>query len=58
MAVEAGVPFGWDRYVGPQGEIVSLKRFGASAPYQVLAEKFGFNAVDVAGRAKACLARS
>ena len=52
VAVEAGVPMGWDRYVGPEGEIVALDRFGASAPYQVLAEEFGFTAEDVAARAK------
>jgi transketolase len=57
VAVEAGVPFGWDRYVGTQGEIVALNRFGASAPYQVLAEKWGFTAKAVAARVKAYLGR-
>jgi len=55
VAVEAGVPFGWERYVGPQGEIIGMRRFGASAPYKVLAQKFGFTAENVAARAKACL---
>jgi transketolase len=55
VAVEAGVPLGWERYVGLQGEIIALNRFGASAPYKVLAEKFGFTAQTVAARAKACL---
>jgi transketolase len=58
VAVEAAVPFGWERYVGLQGEIVALSRFGASAPYEVLAEKFGFTAEAVAARAKACLERT
>ena len=53
VAVEAGVPFGWERYVGSQGAIVALDRFGASAPYKVLAEKFGFTAGAVAARARA-----
>jgi transketolase len=57
VAVEAGVPFGWERYVGAQGEIVALNRFGASAPYQVLAEKWGFTAKAVAARVKAYLGR-
>jgi len=57
VAVEAGVPLGWERYVGRRGEIVGLNRFGASAPYQVLAEKFGFTAQVVAARARACLKR-
>ncbi len=57
VAVEAGVPFGWERYVGTQGEIIAVNRFGASAPYQVLAEEFGFTAKAVAARVKAYLAR-
>lgn len=57
VAVEAAVPLGWERYVGDGGEIVALNRFGASAPYQVLAEKFGFTAQVVAARARACLER-
>ncbi len=42
VAVEAGVGQGWERYVGLDGRILSLERFGASAPYQVLYQKFGF----------------
>jgi transketolase len=57
VAVEAGVPFGWERYVGTEGEIIAVNRFGASAPYQVLAEEFGFTAKAVAARVKAYLAR-
>jgi transketolase len=57
VAVEAGVPFGWERYVGIQGEIVALNRFGASAPYQVLAEKRGLTAKAVTARVKAYLER-
>ncbi len=55
VAVEAGVPMGWDRYAGPQGAIIAMRRFGASAPYQRLAEEFGFTAENVAAQAKACL---
>ncbi|MFC2031513.1 transketolase [Chloroflexota bacterium] len=57
VAVEAGVSMGWERYVGPQGEIVAMNRFGASAPHQVLAAEFGFTAESVASRARLCLAR-
>ncbi|HSD82315.1 MAG TPA: transketolase C-terminal domain-containing protein, partial [Anaerolineae bacterium] len=42
LAIEAGVAQGWHKYVGDHGKIMSIERFGASAPYQVLAEKFGF----------------
>jgi transketolase len=55
VAVEAGVPLGWDRYVGVDGKVVAMRRFGASAPYKVLAEEFGFTAEAVAARARACL---
>jgi len=55
LAIEAGVSLGWDRYVGPQGDVVGQDRFGASAPYKVLAEKFGFTAANVVARAKALL---
>ncbi len=44
LAVEAGVSFGWERYVGSEGRTITINRFGASAPDKVLAEKFGFTA--------------
>jgi len=52
LAVEAGVAQGWQRYVGPAGDVVALDRFGASAPYQVLMREFGFTPEHVAGRAR------
>ena len=55
VAVEAGVPMGWDRYSGPQGTIIGMRRFGASAPSERLAQEFGFTAENVATRAKDCL---
>ncbi len=57
VAIEAAVPLGWERYVGLDGEIVGLSRFGASAPYQVLADKFGFVAQAVAVRSRSCVER-
>ncbi len=42
LAIEAGVAQGWHKYIGDQGKIMSIERFGASAPASVLAEKFGF----------------
>jgi transketolase len=45
--VEAGVRQGWDRFGGPDGVYVTMERFGASAPYQKLAEEFGFTAANV-----------
>jgi len=57
VAIEAGVPTGWERYVGIGGEIIALNHFGASAPYGVLAEEWGFTADAVAARVKAYLER-
>ncbi len=48
VAVEAGIRQGWDRWVGPDGAFVTVDRFGASAPWQTLFEKFGLTAENVA----------
>jgi transketolase len=55
LAVEAGVPLGWFKYVGARGDVVGVTRFGASAPAKILFEKFGFTAVAVAARAQQLL---
>ncbi len=47
LAIEAGSSMGWERYVGPKGRVIAMDRFGASAPYAVLAEKFGFTVDNV-----------
>ncbi len=51
LAIEAASPHGWHRYVGLRGGVIGMTRFGASAPYQVLMEKFGFAAENVVSRA-------
>ena len=51
VAVEAGSPLGWYKYVGLRGDVVGMTRFGASAPAKVLFEKFGFTPEGVAERA-------
>jgi transketolase len=51
LAIEAGIAMGWHKYVGSAGDIVSLEHFGASAPYQVLQEKWGFTPEAIAERA-------
>jgi len=43
LAVEAGLPFGWDRWVGDQGSIIGIDRFGASAPGNLVMHEFGFS---------------
>lgn len=57
LAIEAAAPFGWERYVGLKGAVIGMTRFGASAPYKVLAEKFGFTAANVVKRAHELLGR-
>jgi transketolase len=42
LAVEAASPFGWERFVGMNGVIHGINRFGASAPWKVLQKEFGF----------------
>jgi transketolase len=55
LSVEAGVSFGWTKYVGIEGDSVSIERFGASAPGGVMMEKFGFTVDNVVAKAKALL---
>ncbi|MGZ5185341.1 MAG: transketolase [Caldimonas sp.] len=56
LAVELGVRQGWDRYVGDRGEMLGIDRFGASAPAEVLLEKYGFTVDNVIARARQLLA--
>jgi transketolase len=53
VAVEAGSPLGWERYVGRRGKVIGMNGFGASAPGNVVLEKFGFTAENVAAQAEA-----
>jgi transketolase len=55
VAVEAAVPMGWERYVGSEGQIIAMNRFGASAPYKTLMEKFGFTAENITAKTLAML---
>ena len=55
LAIEAGVRQGWDRYVGPQGDVICLDRFGASAPGDVAMRQLGFNVENVVKRARGLL---
>jgi len=54
LAVEAGVPLGWERYASA---VIGMTRFGASAPEAVLFERFGLTADAIAARALALLGR-
>jgi transketolase len=52
LAVEAGATLGWWKYVGTDGDVVGLDRFGASAPGPVVMKELGFTPENVAARAK------
>jgi transketolase len=55
LAVEAGVRQGWDRYVGLQGDVICLDRFGGSAPGDVAMRELGFTVENVLKRARTLL---
>jgi transketolase len=55
LAVEAGATLGWWKYVGLDGGVVGLDRFGASAPGATALKELGFSAENVAAKAKALL---
>ena len=57
LAVELGIRQGWERYVGDAGDVISVDRFGASAPAVVLLEQYGFTVDGVVARAQRLLAR-
>ena len=55
LSVEAACSFGWHKYVGTEGDTVSIDTFGASAPGGICMEKFGFTVDNVLAKAKALL---
>jgi transketolase len=57
VAVEAGISMGWERYAGDRGAIVSINRFGASAPGQLVLNKLGITAAAVVSKAVALVGR-
>ena len=57
VAIEAASSFGWGKYVGLDGEIVSIDHFGASAPASVLFKEFGITVDNVVAKAKKVLGK-
>ena len=55
VSIEAGIAQGWREYVGDNGLIISLDRFGASASAGKLFEEFGFTGEKVAAKIKAAI---
>jgi transketolase len=56
LAIEAGTARGWGDYVGSEGDVIGLRRFGASAPGALVMEKLGFSVANVVQRALALVA--
>lgn len=56
VAVEAGVSLAWGRYLERgKGAVVTVDRYGASAPYQVIFENYGFNVANIVSKAKSLM---
>jgi len=56
VSVEAASPLGWERYVGLDGAVIGLNRFGASAPGEIVMRELGFTAEHIVTVAKSILA--
>ena len=57
LAVEAGSPIGWHKYVGDHGQILAQETFGASAPQKDLAKHFGYTVDNVVARVRGMMER-
>lgn len=55
FAAEAGVPYGWSRYTGSEQNVLGITTFGASAPGDVMLEKYGFTVDNLVARVRAGL---
>jgi transketolase len=55
ISLEMGISLGWDRYVGPQGKMISIETFGASGTGAAVMELFGFTIENVVQTAKSLL---
>jgi transketolase len=47
VSIEAGVKQGWDKYLGDFGEAISIEKFGASAPYEIIFKEYGFTTENI-----------
>ncbi|MGH6677495.1 MAG: transketolase-like TK C-terminal-containing protein, partial [Bradyrhizobium sp.] len=57
LAIEAAAPLSWYRWVGPEGGIIGMTTFGASAPYKDVMKEFGFTVENVVEHAERILGR-
>jgi transketolase len=52
LAVEAGVAQGWQQWVGDRGSVLSVEKYGASAPHDVVYEKYGLSVQNILNYAR------
>lgn len=57
ISIEAGVKQGWEKYIGEYGEAISIEKFGASAPYEVIFKEYGFTKEAVVASVKRVLGK-
>ncbi|MDM8527621.1 transketolase [Anaerolineales bacterium HSG24] len=58
VGIEAGCSMGWQRWLGDQGSMIALDRFGASAPQKIVYERFGFTTDNIVLRALSVIDKS
>ena len=58
LSVEAAVSQGWEKWVGDQGDCISVECFGASAPYKIIFENYGLTVENVIQRSRQLIARN
>jgi len=58
LAVEAGVAQGWHKYVGTEGDVIALERFGASGPGEEVMDSLGYSVANIVERALKLLGKS
>ena len=58
LSVEAGVKQGWEKYLGDYGEAISIERFGASAPYEIIFKEYGFTKEAIVEKVKGAIKKT
>lgn len=53
LAIEMGASYGWHKYTGFEGDVLAIDKFGASAPGELVMEKYGFTVENVVAKVKA-----
>lgn len=57
VSIEAGIKQGWEKYLGEYGEAISIEKFGASAPSEVLFKEYGFTTEAVVKKVKTLITK-